>query len=105
MLVHLEQLVTCGVLRRGGPFQESEELHRKREYQRRVLLGRDLNDSLKKAQLQRRGMLGHDLGGIRQLLGCLQFAVGNDDAGSPFSFGLRLPGHRPLHAFWQVRRP
>ena len=87
--------------RRGWPLQEAKELDREREHERGVPLGGDLDDGLKQPQLQRRRMLGHDFGGLRELLGGLQLAVGGDDACASFTFGLRLPRHRPLHGVGQ----
>ena len=94
----------CLGLRRlggGDSLQEAKQLDREREHERGVPLGGNLDDRLQQPQLQRRRVFGHHLGGLRELLGGLELAVGGDDASAAFTFGLGLARHRTLHGVGQ----
>ena len=66
------------------------------------MLGRDLGERLQIAQLQRDEALAHDLGGLRQALRGLEFALCRDDLGAPLVFGLGLRRDRALDVLRQV---
>src|ERR1700682_3064602 len=66
-------------------FDESQQFDREGQDERGVLLGGDLDHGLQQAQLKRRRLFRHDLGGLGELHGRLQFALGGDDAGASLS--------------------
>src|SRR5258705_2909144 len=78
-------------------FQEPQQLDRERQDERGVLLGGDLDNRLQQAQLQGRRLYCHHRGGLGELLGRLQLAVGGDDAGPALTLGPGLPGDPAPH--------
>ena len=63
-----------------------------------LFVPRDLEQRLQVPQLQGRRVARMHLGGLRQLLGRLELALGADDLGAPLALGLGLARHRALHA-------
>ena len=57
---------------------------------------------LQVAELQRARGAGDDVGGLAQLLGGLELALGGDDLGAPLALGLGLLGHGAPHLLGQV---
>src|SRR6516164_3093205 len=88
-----------GPANRGGyTVEEAQQFYRDRhDDDAAILLGGHLNDGLQQSQLQRGWVRRHDRGGLGELGGGLIFAVGADDPGAAFTFGLRLLGHRAFH--------
>src|SRR5205823_5411908 len=77
--------------------EEPQQLHRERQDQGRVLLGRNLDHGLQQPQLQRGRVALHRRGRLRQLVRRLQLAVGGNDPRPPLAFGLGLARHRAFH--------
>src|SRR5690242_16879840 len=78
---------TPGLFRRfrGAVEERLEELDREREQDRRVLLGRDLDERLEVAELQGAGRAGDDVGRLSELLGGLELALGGDHLRAPLA--------------------
>ena len=74
-----------------------DDVQRQREHDRRVLRRADLGQRLQVAQLQRGGVAADHVGGVAQLLGGLELALGVDDLRAPLALGLGLQRHRALH--------
>ena len=53
-------------------------------------------------QLHRGRVLLEELGGVAELLGRLELALGMDDLRAALAFGLGLAGHRPAHRLGQL---
>jgi len=79
-----------------------EEIQRQWENDRGVLFGGDFGQGAQEAELKGLGILGNDVGGLGELAGGLEFALGVDDLGPPFPFGLGLLGDGPDHVLRQV---
>ena len=62
----------------------------------------DVEQRLQVAELERGGVAADDLGGLGELLGRLELAVGGDDLGAPLALGLGLAGDRALHVGRQL---
>ena len=74
------------------------QVERQREDDRRVLVDPDLGQGLEVAQLERAGRRADHLGGVAQPLRRLELALRVDHLGAALALGLRLAGHRALHA-------
>ena len=85
-----------------GIDQGHDQVHRQRKDDGRILVGGDHRQRLQIAQLHRLRLRGQDLGGLRQLLGGLQFTLGVDHLGAPFALGLGLAGDGANHRFIEV---
>ena len=67
-----------------------------------VLLDPDFRQGLEVAELKSYRLPGYHLGGVGQLGGRLELAVGVNDLGALFTLRLGLLGHGPLHLLRQV---
>ena len=63
------------------------------------VLDGDLGQRLERPQCQRAGLARDDLGGMRQLFGGLELALGGDDLGPALTLGLVVFGIGLIHAF------
>jgi hypothetical protein len=63
------------------------------------LLAADLTQRLQVAKLQRDRVASDHVGGLPELGGGLELALGVDDLGAPLALGLGLAGDRVLHPF------
>src|SRR5579871_3619408 len=70
------------------PLNSREEVDRDREDDRRILLYADFGQGLQVAQLYADGLVGEQARGIDQALRRGKFALGVDDLGTLFAFGL-----------------
>ena len=85
-----------------GLVEHVDQLHGQREDDGGVLLHADLGEGLQVAQLQGHGLGGHERGGVDQLGGGVELALGVDDLGAALAFGLGLLGHGAQHVLRHV---
>ena len=79
-----------------------EQLEGQGEDDRGVLLGGDLRQRPQKPELEGLGIPGNDIGGLGELVRCLELAFGVDDLGPAFALGLGLLGDSPDHVLRKI---
>src|SRR5215469_6250630 len=79
-----------------------EDVDRNWEHNSRIMLDSDLGQSLQVSELDRYGLGGYRTGSRDQLFSSLIFALGVNDLGPLFSFGLSLARHSAPHFLGQV---